>query len=260
MRTLTNRVSIALVLTALGVGLICGGCPNNAGTTDGTVKIPDAPPNFATAKFSDPTTIDNPYFPLVPGSISTFEGTTVDGTERVVIEVLDETRVVAGVTARVVLDRAFIDDVIVEETLDWYAQDDDGNVWYLGEAVDNYELDGSGNPVITNHNGSWETGQDIAGVGVVAQPGIIMPGSPTVGDPYFQEFYAGNAEDVGQVLALSAELTLRDGTKHTCLRTLDSTALDTSMKEYKYYAAGIGLVAEDDGSSSELVELVQSVP
>ena len=85
--------------------------------------------------------VDNPYFPLIPGTQWVYEATLEDGsTERIELEILRETRAVNGVTATILHDSVFVDGELVEETFDWYAQDKDGNVWYLGEDVDNYEI------------------------------------------------------------------------------------------------------------------------
>jgi hypothetical protein len=134
--------------------------------------------------------IDNPYLPFIPGSKWVYEATLEDGTvERNVVEVLQETRDVNGVNATVIHDTVYLEDQLVEETYDWYAQDKDGNVWYLGEEVDNYE-----NGQLVDHAGSWEWGKDGA------LPGIIMWADPAahMNEEYYQEYYAGEAEDRGR--------------------------------------------------------------
>ncbi len=104
-------------------------------------------------------TIDNPYLPLVPGSRWTYQETNGDGeTEDIEIVVQDETREIAGITATVVRDTVTLDGVLVEDTHDWYAQDTEGNVWYLGEDVDNYDDQGE----LVDHDGSFEHGVDGA--------------------------------------------------------------------------------------------------
>ena len=162
--------------------------------------------------------IDNPYLPLVPGSKWVYEAKLEDGTvERNEIEVLQETREVNGVQATIVHDLVYVGDKIVEETFDWYAQDKDGNVWYLGEAVDNY-VDG----VFANHGGSWEWG--VGG----ALPGIIMWADPSahLNEEYYQEYYAGEAEDKGQVLSVSENVTVPFGSFKNVLKTYDFSSLD----------------------------------
>lgn len=242
----------SLVLAAGLAALACGCTLTPAG--DGA--IPDTVPDFAAASFSNPTQIDNAYFPLAPGTMRTYTAATADGTERIVIEVLEETRQVQGVTCRVVRDRVFLDDLLVEDTRDWFAQDDAGNVWYMGEEVDNYNYDDDGNLVNITHEGAWEAGKDVSALGVTALPGFQMPASPQAGDVYHQEYYAGEAEDQAQVVSLSAAVTLADGSSYVCLQTRDFTALDAGANEYKYYAPGVGLVLEEAVSGGERVELV----
>src|SRR5437867_3486473 len=136
--------------------------------------------------------IDNPYFPLVPGTTFVYEGTTDRSPATDLFQVTSRTKVILGVKCREILDQAYINGVLEETTLDWFAQDKDGNVWYFGE--DTKELDPNGN--VTSTEGSWQAGVDGA------QPGIIMEAHPRVGDRYQQEFASGIAEDMAQVLRL----------------------------------------------------------
>jgi hypothetical protein len=218
--------------------------------------IPDTVPDFAAAVFTNPAQIDHPYFPLVVGTTRTYRGQTADGTERIVIEALDETRVVMGVACQVVRDRVFVDDVLVEDTHDFFAQDDAGNVWYMGEEVDNYNYDDEGALIDITHEGAWEAGQDVAGIGSIASPGFQMKAMPVVGDVYSQEFYEGEAEDTAEVAVLNASVMLADGTSYSCLQTREFTPIDPSLNEYKYYAPNVGLVLEEPVGGGERVELV----
>jgi hypothetical protein len=179
--------------------------------------------------------IDNPYLPLVPGTRWVYEATSTGGDERIVVTVTDRTRMVAGVTATVVRDRVTtVDGQLVEDTFDWFAQDVDGNVWYFGEDTTAFE-DGKPNPA-----GSWEAGVDGA------MAGVVMPAQPRVGDSYAQEFYEGEAEDRGEVLALDATVTVPYGSYQDVLKTKDTTPLEPGLVEHKYYARGIGVVFEED--------------
>ena len=196
--------------------------------------------------------IDNPYLPLIPGTKWVYEATLEDGTvERNEIEVLDEMRVVNGVAATVVHDLVYVGGQIVEETYDWYAQDKDGNVWYLGEAVDNY-VDG----VFANHGGSWEWGVDGA------LPGIMMWADPSahVNEKYRQEYYVGEAEDMGQVLSVSESVTVPFGAFENVIKTYDFSSLDKDLQEQKFYAKGIGVIKEVDLKSGEEVVLIEFIP
>lgn len=196
--------------------------------------------------------IDNPYIPFVPGSKWVYEARLEDGTvERNEIEVLQETRAVNNVTAAIVHDTVFVEGQLVEETFDWYAQDKDGNVWYLGEQVDNYE-----NGLLVDHAGSWEWGVDGA------LPGVMMWADPAahLNEEYFQEYYAGEAEDQGQVLSVSETETVPFGSFDEVVKTYDFSALDSELKENKFYAAGIGVIKEVNQVTGEEVVLIEYVP
>ncbi len=190
--------------------------------------------------------VDNPLFPLVPGTTFTYEKETDEGTETTEVEVLHATKVILGVTCVVVRDIVTLDGELIEDTLDWFAQDLFGNVWYLGEESKDYE-----NGVLVSTEGSWEAGVD----GAVA--GIIMLAGPIVGLAYRQEFYAGVAEDMGAVESLRETVTVPHGTFANCLKTRDFTPLEPGVAERKYYAPGIGRVLEtnDDGERSELISV-----
>lgn len=193
--------------------------------------------------------VDNPYFPLPPGSTRTYEGTDEDGAvEQVEIEVLAETRDVLGIAATVVRDTVTVDGELVEDTYDWFAQDLDGNVWYLGEDVRDYE-DGE----VVSTEGSFEAGVDDA------RPGIVMPADPQVGDAYRQEYDPGNAEDVAQVVAVGESVTVAAGTYDDVLVTEDWNPLEPDVLERKSYAPGVGVVYEEkvQGGTGE-VELIAS--
>jgi len=182
--------------------------------------------------------VDNPYFPLPAGATWYYEATTDEGLETDDVVVTADVKVVNGVTAVVVQDSVKVDGVLLEDTFDWYAQDSEGNVWYLGEDTCEYE-----NDACVDTSGSWEWGQDGA------LPGIIMPANPTVdGQPYYQEFYAGEAEDAGEVIETGLSVTVPAGTWDDCIRTRDFSTLDPDLNETKDYCPGVGnvFVAEED--------------
>jgi hypothetical protein len=123
------------------------------------------------------------------------------------------------------------DGELVEDTFDWYAQDGNGNVWYLGEETKEYE-DGK----LMTTAGSWEAGVDGA------LPGVIVPATPEVGMAYRQEYYAGDAEDAAEVLSLSERAEVPFGSFRDVLLTKDFTPLEPDVLEYKLYARGVGPV------------------
>jgi hypothetical protein len=173
--------------------------------------------------------VDNPFFPLTPGASWLYEGD-----EHVEVTVLPDTKLILGVPVTVVQDQVFVDGVLEEDTLDWFAQDRDGNVWYFGEKT--AELDKQGK--VTSRAGSWEAGVDGA------QPGIVMLAVPQVGDEYRQEYLAGEAEDLAAVTALTGSITVGAGSWSggDVLVTEEWTPLEPDTRERKTYARGAGLV------------------
>jgi hypothetical protein len=188
-------------------------------------------PDFDPADFV--AVVDNPYLPLAPGTTYIYEGVSGGERETVKVTVTHDTKEILGITATVVRDRVLVDETLAEDTFDWYAQDREGNVWYLGETTKEFE-DGK----VVSTEGSWEAGVDGA------QPGIIMLADPQVGDAYRQEFYEGEAEDVARVLALDESVTVPHGSFAGVLRTEDWTPLEPKIRENKFYARGIGVVFE----------------
>jgi hypothetical protein len=193
--------------------------------------------------------IENPYLPLIPGSQWVYQARLEDGNlERQQVEVLTEGRQVNGVAATVVYDTVYVNAVLVEATFDWYAQDQDGNVWYLGEQVDNYQ-----NGVLVDHAGSWEWGVDGA------LPGVMMWADPAshLDEEYYQEYYAGEAEDKGKVLSVSEAVTVPVGSFEQVLQTHDFSSLDPDLQEHKFYAHGIGVIRETELNTGEEVVLIE---
>jgi len=191
------------------------------------------------------STVDNPYFPLTPGAEYIYHAETEDGLEVITSTVTSDTKVIMGVTTTVVHVTEVLDGELIEETLDWYAQDIYGNVWYFGEFAQEFE-DGE-----VSTEGSWEAGVDDA------LPGIIMLGNPENGMSYAQERAPDVAQDMGRVLNLSTTVTVPYGTFSDCLRTEDFNLLEPGSNEFKYYAPGLGLVLEAEPSDGQKrVELV----
>jgi len=205
-------------------------------------------PEFDAANFvGDP--IDNPFFPLEPGTTFIYEGESEGVPTREVVEVTRDTKEILGVTTTVVHALAYEDGVLVEETFDWYAQDVDGNVWYFGE--DTMEFDEAGNVISTE--GSWEAGVDGA------EAGIIMLADPKKGDRYQQENAPDVAEDMAQVVGFEDSLCLSNGECfENILVTKEWTPLERGVVEYKYYAEGVGFIyGETIKGGEEFTELVR---
>lgn len=189
-------------------------------------------------------TIDNPFYPLIPGTLFVYEGTKDDVKQRNEVLVTSETKTIMGIPCVVVQDRVWEEETLLESTLDWYAQDAEGNVWYMGEYSESYE-DGK-----TDTSGSWEGGVDGA------LPGIVMPAHPVPGDPYRQEYYAGEAEDMAQVIAIGTPVTVPYGSYTDTVTTREWSPLEPGVEEQKMYARGIGFIAsKSTKGENEVFEL-----
>ena len=161
-------------------------------------------PTFSPVAFSAPEQLTSQYFTAPLGEARVFLEVDEDDVETIVIERVPGTRNVMGIDCAIIRDRVFYDGNLIEDTHDWFAQDDAGNVWYMGEEVVNYEYDEDGNLLGTNTEGSWEAGQDPAGVGSTALPGYLVPAAPVLGMSFFQEYYETEAIDMGIVEATDA--------------------------------------------------------
>lgn len=223
-------------------------------------------PGFDPADFDDDftdLTTPNPFFPLAPGHHWEFAG----GEERIVIEVLDETKLVEGVTCIVVNDRVEVAGEVIEDTDDWFAHARSGDVLYCGEEVKDFETfagDVPALPELIRIDGSFKAGRDGD------KPGILFPIAPAPGEVHRQEFSAGNAEDVIRILSTTyrygvdpeldelvppelAELFCSAG---DCVVTYDFSPLSPGAFERKYYARGIGRFLETNPPDAEVVRLV----
>ncbi|WP_413876110.1 hypothetical protein [Albidovulum sp.] len=203
-------------------------------------------PDFSAAVFVPGAGVTNPYFLLPAGRQITLAARGEDEggpfEESTVLSHAGTGRTLLGVDTFAVLDRAYSDGVLMEETHDYYAQDSLGNVWYFGEDVTNYVYDDAGNLIGTNNSSAW-----LAGVNG-ALPGFIMPADPQIGMSYFQEFAAADgALDEALVLATGQTLTFGGVTYEDVLVTFESTSLDPTLRELKYYAPGFGIIRVDEG-------------
>ena len=203
-------------------------------------------PAFDKSNFHDPLKIDNKFFSFKPGAIMIYNGTDEEGKpDRDVITVTNDTKEIQGISTRAVNDTEWVSGKLVETTNDWYAQDDKGNVWYMGE--DTTDFTNKKNP----HEGSWQAGVN-GGKG-----GIIMMAEPKVGVTYDQELAKGVAEDKATVLSLNNNLTVPYGSFSNVLKTKEFSPLEPDVSENKYYAANVGDLKEKTKGSKEGIELVQ---
>jgi hypothetical protein len=195
----------------------------------GARPAPSACPTFRASNFSKKsTTIDNPYFPLAPGTRFTYRGTVKKAPVVDVVYVTHNTPTIDGVATVEVRDQVWESGVLTEDTLDWYAQDDQGNVWYFGELATQLPAG--------SHDGSWTAGVDGA------QPGYLMEATPQVGDLYCQENAPGVAQDVAEVLSVTASRTVPFGSySGNVLQTKEYSLLETK-NENKFYEPRVGML------------------
>lgn len=218
-------------------------------------------PVFKASNFTPGAPIDNRYFPLVPGTTYRSAAHTSDpdtgesGFEVDKDFVTSQTRNIAGVPARVVHSQVFLDDVLIEDTQDYYAQDKAGNVWYLGENTRAFEYDDNGKVISTDTSGSWLTG--VRG----GKPGYIMPAHPTLGFNYYQEFSpADEAVDQAKIVSLDRTVTTPAGHFTHTIRTLESTAAEPGVFESKFYAPGVGPVLVQENLDLATGKALNKIP
>jgi hypothetical protein len=219
-------------------------------------------PDFDAAKFEPGAPIDNRYFPLIPGRVMSYQGVETDPetgektTERNDLFTTSAHHTVRGVETTVIRDTVYEDDLIIEDTFDWYAQDTVGNVWYFGEIVINYEYDDEGNFIGINHDGEWSA--DDPG----SAPGWHTKAEPTLGPAYYLEYAPGIAEDESIIVATGLTVTTPFGTYEDVVQVIDSSALNTGI-EFKFYAPGVGEITEkafaEDGTVTTVVDLYRDV-
>jgi hypothetical protein len=254
-------------LLVFAATLVCTACTSSANGPSAN-KPPSPPPvdsppasPLALPKLptgSDPVNLDpadfsaditNPYWPMKPGTRWIYRGVEQgEPSQDIVIVVTTSTKKLAnGITARVVRDTARAEGQIIEDTLDWYAQDSEGNVWYMGEQTAEFEKG-----KVVSRDGSWEAGKDGA------LPGILIPAQPQVGQQYRQEFKKGEAEDNGQVLATNHLVEVEAGQYKGALVTMDTSTIEPDVVEFKFYAPDVGpLLALDISGGAGREELVK---
>lgn len=215
-------------IAALALGALVGACSNAAEEAlEGTEQLDTSVCDPAAGPFT--TEITNPYLPYAPGQQWVLESNG----ERVQISVLEETEVVAGVTTRVVEEREWIGDDVVEVSRNYVVQAPDGSVCYYGEAVDDYQ-DGE----LVGHGGAWRAGDNGA------LPGMLMPANPRVGTSYRQEVAPGIAEDASIVMAIGTPFTVPAGTFEDTLEINDVDPIGGGI-DPKRFARGVGLIVDE---------------
>jgi hypothetical protein len=179
--------------------------------------------------------VDNPWFPLKPGTVDVYRGVSDGKQARDVFTVTHRTKTIQGIRATVIDDRVYLNGRLSERTTDWYAQAKNGDVWYLGE--DTATLDPNGR--VKSTDGSFQAGVDGA------RGGIFMPAHPRVGMTGRQEYYKGQAEDEFKVLDLNARVHSPGASSSHAMLTQETTPLEPGVLDHKLYVRGVGTVREE---------------
>jgi hypothetical protein len=221
--------SIAVAIAVLAL-VACGGGGSKSSSSSslpqGTKPVKLDPADFT-------TNIDNPYWPIRPGSHWVYREVENGETQLVDVTVTNQTKMLDGIEARVVHDRVSRNGETLEDTYDWYAQDSHGNLWYLGEDTAEYE-----NGKLKSKEGTWAAGVNGA------EPGVVVPASPRQGMRYREEYYAGHAEDGAEVLSVNSQVQVPFGRFRNALLTRNFSTIEPTVEEMKLYAKGVGPVME----------------
>lgn len=198
--------------------------------------------------------VDNPYFPLLTGQTRHYAVTSGESAAEMTIAATGNTRLIMGVLCLGVQERLVADQRLCEDTWRWYAQDQDGNVWYFARETKKYDYD------VVTEDWSWQAG--ING----AKPGMVMVGLPQdyLNKEYREEYVAGVAEDKAQVVSLNEMVTVPYGTFSGCVKIKVYSDLEPGWIENRFYAPGIGLILSETvpegGRRLELVSISNELP
>lgn len=248
----TTLGAMTLGATTLGASALIAAGLIVASTGTGSATPPEAAPTAAPtpdpADFGEPK--GNPYFPLVPGTVSRYRGTDEGQRFRERLAVSNDTKMIQGIETTVVNDvTRRVDGSLAEKTKDWYAADNDGNVWYFGERTATYDRQGH----VKSREGSWQAGHDGA------RAGLIMPADPHPTDAYRQELRRGDAEDQAWIVQNDAAITTDYRHFDHVVRSFEWTRLEPRVVSLKFYAPGFGIVTEKDVAGGSEVFVLVSV-
>jgi hypothetical protein len=227
------RTPTALLTTA-AVAVAVAGCATATTDDRSTLAASDLPPALPPAS-QFVRTVDNPWFPLEPGTVLTYKGNDEGTPATDVFRVTGRTKPILGIRATVIDDRVYHRGRLAERTNDWYAQDKGGNVWYLGESTATLKADGT----VESTEGTWRAGVDGA------RAGIFMPAQPRVDDRGWQEYYKGHAQDRYEILGLTTKVRTPAAASNAAMLTQETTPLEPGVVDHKVYVRGVGTVAEE---------------
>jgi hypothetical protein len=223
-----RSIAVAIAILALTA---CGG--SKTSNSSGSSSLPQGTKAVKLDSADFTINIDNPYWPMRPGSHWVYREVENGEAQRVDVTVTNRTKMLGGIEARVVHDRVSRNGKTLEDTYDWYAQDSAGNLWYLGEDTAEYE-----NGKLRTKEGSWAYGVDGA------EAGVVVPAGPKQGMNYREEYYAGHAEDAAEVLSVGSQVQVPFGRYHDAMLTRNFSTIEPTVEEMKLYAKGVGPVME----------------
>lgn len=247
--TMPPRAACLIPLLVIAVGCTPATVKTPASTSSSPIHLPQGSERVTLDPGDFVATVDHPFWPMRPGNVWIYRKTGADGTVlRVKMTVTGGTKRILGIEATAVHEKVTTDGDLVADTIDWYAQDTAGTLWFLGENAMGYK-----NGEVVSTSGSWEAGVDRA------QPGIILPAEPQEGMTYRKEYYAGKAEDKAEVVSLDEKVDVRAGSFEGVLLTKQFSALNPGVVEQTFYARGLGpvLVVRVSGGKSrkELISI-----
>ncbi len=219
-----RRGTRALVSTVIAVVALAGAVA--VASRSATPPLPRA------ADFS--ARVDNPWYPLIPGTTYVYRGAKDGQPSREVLTVTHKIKLIAGVPCVVIEDRLYLSGYLEERTTEWYSQDKQGNVWYFGENTAELAKDGH----VKSTSGAWQAGVNGA------KPGLFMFAHPRVGQTAQQEFYKGQAADHFKVLSLHASASTPYTRSTNAMLTEEWTPLEPGVLDHKLYVRGIGTILE----------------
>ena len=225
-RSTRYAATAAVAAFALAGALVPSGSSYAAGSAPH--RVHPSPSHFTHGR------VDNAWFPLKPGTRWVYRGSEDGAHTRDVQIATYRTRVIDGVTCRVVFDRVWSNGRLEERTRDYYAQTKRGTVWYFGERTATLDRHGH----VKSREGSFLSGVDGA------QAGVFMTRHPHPGPSYRQEDYPGHAEDVFTVVRRGARVVVPLLHTHHALLTRETTVLEPGVVDHKYYVRDIGTVRE----------------
>jgi len=229
-RLVFEALKLVLVVTVLATGCARPQAPQSPANTPAPNTRADWQVQFDLSSCTMMTTGKNKHFILEPGFQLKLEG----GNEVLIITVLDETVNIDGIDTRIVEEREWRNGEIIEISKNYFAIcEETKDIYYFGEEVDMYQ-----GGMLASHSGAWRSGEENA------KFGLIMPGEPTLGMKYYQEFAPAVAMDRAEIVSLNETLATPAGSFPNSLKTKEGTALNLLEIEYKTYAPEIGLIQD----------------